>query len=147
VGRPKEFKGGQGIALFTLERVKDEKEELAALAGEWKVKTMNVSGQDDPAKQVGSTTWAVEGAKVMMLERDAPSPIIGLTLDPAAIPPAIDLTSTDGKPTKLKGIYFRQGDRLTIAFRDPQITKTDRPTELKPGGDVTFIVLERVPKK
>jgi hypothetical protein len=68
---------------------------------------------------------------------------MGLKLDPAAIPPAIDFMTTDGKEAKLKGVYFRQKDKLIVSIRVPNLAKTDRPGNLKPADDVTFMVLER----
>jgi RNA polymerase sigma factor (sigma-70 family) len=143
-GRPKELKAGEGVTLVVLERVKGEKEERQALAGEWKVTKVLAAGKDDPAGQVGKTRWIFEGDKVTWLEPNAISPIMGLKLDPAASPPAIDFLTTDGKESKWKGIYFRQSDKLTVCLRWPKSENKNPPSELKPGDDVTFMVLERV---
>jgi uncharacterized protein (TIGR03067 family) len=147
VSRPKEFKGGQGVALFTLERVKDEKEELAALAGEWKAVKEIVKGKETSADEI-RTKWGVKGTDIAMSIGDKDNKVT-IKVDPAAAPTTIDMTVTEGdlKGREVPGVYFRQGDRLTIALCDPKTKKLDRPTELQPGDDVVFIVLERVPKK
>jgi RNA polymerase sigma factor (sigma-70 family) len=145
-GRPKELKAGEGVNFVVLERVKGEQEEQQALAGEWKVTKLIAAGKDDPAGQVGKTRWIFEDAKVTWLEPNAISPIMGLKLDPAAIPPAINFLTTDGKEVKWKGIYFRQNDKLTVCLRWPKSENKTSPSELKTGDDVTFMVLERVAK-
>jgi RNA polymerase sigma factor (sigma-70 family) len=145
-GRPKELKAGEGVVLLVLERVKDEKEERQALAGEWKVTKVDAAGKDDPAGQVGKTRWIFEGDKVTWLEPNAISPIMGLKLDPAASPPTIDFLTTDGKDVRLSGIYFRQGDKLTVCIRFRKSSKKDRPGELKPGDEINYMILERVAK-
>src|SRR5205823_14159716 len=55
--RPKEFKAGKGLALLVLERVKNEKEELAALAGEWRVVKASDSGKEVPADELAKGKW------------------------------------------------------------------------------------------
>jgi RNA polymerase sigma factor (sigma-70 family) len=146
-GRPKEVKAGDGVVLVVLERVKDEKEERQALAGEWTVKSVIAAGKDDPAGQVGKTRWIFEGDKVTWLEPNAISPIMGLKLDPTAAPPTIDFLTTDGKDVRLSGIYFRQGDKLTVCIRFRKSSKKDRPGELKPADEVNYMILERVAKQ
>jgi uncharacterized protein (TIGR03067 family) len=150
-GRPKEFKADKTTGLTVLERVKDEKEELAALAGEWKAVKATVSGKEIPADELEKGWWRIKGAEVAIVGVGEEEGKAALKLDPAAVPPTIDMTITEGpddeKGTVHKGIYFRQGDKLTIAFRDPQTKKDDRPTELKPGDDVDFVIFERAPKK
>ena len=80
---------------------------------------------------------------------DGPTEKAAIKLNPVAAPPTIDITLTQGDETKIvmRGIYFRQDDKLTIAFRDPKTKKDDLPAELKAGDDVAYIVFERVPKK
>jgi uncharacterized protein (TIGR03067 family) len=71
---------------------------------------------------------------------------MGLKLDPAASPPTIDFLTTDGKDVRLSGIYFRQGDKLTVCIRFRKSSKKDRPGELKPGDEINYMILERVAK-
>ena len=53
------------------------------------------------------------------LEPNAISPIMGLKLDPAATPPAIDLLPPTARERICKGIYFRQNDKLTVCLPRP----------------------------
>jgi uncharacterized protein (TIGR03067 family) len=149
--RPKEFKADKEIGLTLLERVKDEKEELAALAGEWKPVKVAVSGREIPADELAKGKWTIKGSEVAIVGQGEPEGKATLKLDPSAVPPTIDMTITEGaeneKGMVIKGIYFRQGDKLTIAFSGPKAKKDDRPKELKEGDDVALVVLERAPKK
>ncbi len=146
--RPAEFKAKEGQLLLVLERIKDEKEERKALAGEWKCVKANVSGKDDGDK-AAPTKWVIEGEDVMLSDENNKSFKATIKLDPAAVPPAIDLTVKEGekKEAELTGIYFRQENKLTLCFADPKVKDAARPTELKPGDGRMFIVLERAPKK
>jgi RNA polymerase sigma factor (sigma-70 family) len=149
-GRPKEFKADDGVSLIVLERIKDEKEELAALAGEWKTVKVTASGKEIPAEQLEKGKWVIKGAEITVSDPSEAEEKAALKIDPTAVPPTIDVTPSEGEPGKgivMKGIYFRQGDKLTIAFRDPGSQKDDRPKELKADDDVAFVVLERTPKK
>lgn len=145
--RPKKFEADKTNGLTVLERVKDEKEERQALAGEWTITKVLAAGTDDPAGQVGKTRWIFEDARVRWLEPNAISPIMGLKLDPAATPPTIDFLTTDGKEVRLSGIYFRQGDKLTVCIRFRKSSKKDRPGELKPADEVNYMILERDAKQ
>jgi RNA polymerase sigma factor (sigma-70 family) len=146
--RPAEFKGGKDLALLVLERVKDEKEELKALAGEWRFTGLSHSGKDAPAADVEKMRWVIadEGGAVAM--SDGPGrPIRGaqLAVAPAEAPAHVTLTLTTGPEVgnTLDGIYFRQGDKLVAAFADPKKKGSTRPKELKPGDGVVYITLER----
>src|SRR5262249_2403403 len=59
VKRPEEFKSGDGLALLVLERVKGEKEELAALAGKWKVTALSNSGKEATAEEIATMSWTI----------------------------------------------------------------------------------------
>lgn len=143
--RPKEFKSAKGVMLSVLERVKDANDELRALAGEWKAVSASVSGRAVPAEEVAKERWVIKGAELTLAVGAPPEEKAELKLDPAALPPTFDFTITEGKEKGhvLRGIYFRQGDKLTLAIRDPKTKKNDRPTELKPGDGVVFEVLKR----
>ncbi|WP_162672870.1 sigma-70 family RNA polymerase sigma factor [Gemmata massiliana] len=149
--RPTEFKPEQGSLLFVLERVKDEKEELKALAGEWKGVSINSSGKELPKAEAEGGKWTIKGAEITVTSEGDPEGKMTIKLDPHATPPTIDLTVTvgvgDEKGNVLKGIYFRQGDKLTICFTDLKKKDSVRPTELKPGAGVALVVFERAPKK
>ena len=127
-GRPKELKAGDGVVLVVLERVKDEKEERQALAGEWKVTTGDRRGEGRPgrsgrARRDGSS----KRPRSRCWNRTPSHPSWAVKLDPAATPPAIDFLTTDGKEVKWKGIYFRQNDKLTVCLplaRSPRTKPT-----------------------
>lgn len=148
-GRPKEVKPGKGVAYIELERVKDAKEELAALAGEWRFTGLSHSGKAAPAAEVEKMRWFVaeEGGAVAI--SDGPGrPVEGaqLAVVPGEAPARVTLTPTTGleKGHALHGIYSRQGDKLYLAFADPNVDGAARPKELKPGKGVAYIELERV---
>ncbi len=149
--RPTEFKPEQGSLLFVLERVKDEKEELKALAGEWKGVSINYSGKELPKAEAEAGKWAIKGSEITITAEGDSEGKMEIKLDPSATPPTIDLTITEGpapeKGNVLKGIYFRQGNKLTICFADPKKKDAVRPTELKPGDGVILVVFERAAKK
>ena len=148
--RPTEFKPGEGLSLFILERVKDEKEELKALAGEWKGTKMSANGKDVPTDEVTKMVWAIKGDELLLTGEGEKGEKATLKLDPAAAPAKLDFTIKEGKEVgnTLTGIYFRQGDKLTVCLADPKRKENAvRPTELKEGDGVIFIVLERAPKK
>ena len=144
VARPKELKAAKGVVLSVLERVKDEKDELKALTGAWKGVSGSVSGKALTAEEVAKEKWVIKGAELTLAVGNSEEKA-ELKLDPAALPPTFDFTITEGKEKGhvLRGIFFRQGDKLTVAIRDPKTKKNDRPTELKPGDGVIFEVLER----
>jgi RNA polymerase sigma factor (sigma-70 family) len=144
--RPTEFRARKGLVFCVLERPKDEKEELKAVAGEWKCVKLNVAGEDAPADEVAKVQWVIDGADVVTGAGKEEKATI--KLDPAASPPTITLTFRDaGREAELLGIYFRQGDKLTLCFADPKVKDAPRPTELKPAKDRAFVVLERAAKK
>ena len=146
--RPTELKAGDKLIFFVLERIKDEKEELKALAGEWRGLTMNVSGKDVSADELATLQWIIDGAEVQLPKSPEKGTKAAIKLDPAAVPPTIDWTIQvdEGKVT-LAGIYFRQENKLTICCADHRVKGATRPTELKPGDGRVFLVLERIPKK
>jgi RNA polymerase sigma factor (sigma-70 family) len=147
-GRPTEFKVGEAMILFTFERIKDEREELKALAGEWKCRKLNVSGKEAPDEEVAKVRWVIDGVNVETGPGKEEKATI--KLDPAASPPAVTLTFRDGGlEAELVGIYFRQGDKLTVCFADPKVKGAARPTELALTDRAVsvLLVLERVPKK
>lgn len=151
MGRPKEFKAAAGVSLAVLERVKDEKDELAALAGEWKGVSLIASGRELPAEEAAKAKWVIKDAEIVLSGESDPVEKAKFKLDSAAVPPTIEITITEGpegeKGNVLRGIYFRQDDRLYFAFRDPKTKKDDRPQELKLGEDIVFVVFIREPKK
>jgi uncharacterized protein (TIGR03067 family) len=147
--RPKELKAGDdGLTLLVFERVKEQKEEMKAFIGEWKGTKLNVSGTDFEGKDA-EVTWNVVGANVLLAGGVFKEEKLAIKLEPKAALPTIDLTvaGSNQKGTELVGIYFRQGDRLTVCFADPKVEGATRPTELKPGDGRVFLVLERKPKK
>ncbi len=149
--RPTEFKPEQGSLLFVLERVKDEKEELKALAGEWKGVSINASGKELPKAEAEAEKWIIKGSEMTIITEGSKGKM-EIKLDPNATPPTTNLTITEGpapeKGNVIKGIYFRQGNKLTICFADPKRKeKAVRPTELKPGDGVILVVFERAAPK
>jgi RNA polymerase sigma factor (sigma-70 family) len=147
-GRPKEFKSSDTTTLAVFERIKDEKQELEAFAGEWKLVQVNTSGKEIAAEELKGAKWVIKGTEVTMGAEGETDEKASLKLDPSAIPPAITVTIEGKEKGKtLVGIYFRQDDKLTICFRDPKDKNIERPTDLKPGEGHAFVVLERIPKK
>jgi RNA polymerase sigma factor (sigma-70 family) len=146
--RPTEFKGGKGQVFVVLERLKDEKEELKALQGEWKGVKMTTSGKDVPADEVAKMRLVFDGGDVQFTSADEKKKS-SIKLDPAAVPPKIDLIVKHGQETRteLVGVYFRRENKLTICFADQNVKGAVRPTELKSGDATVYFVLERVPKK
>ena len=149
-GRPAEFKGGEGLSLLTLERVKDQKDELAALDGEWQAVTASVSGVEDPAEVVKTISWTVTAEGQGSLTEGGQAVKADFAVDPARAPAHLTMTLTDGPAPErglaLDGIYFRQGDKLFVALADPKTKGAERPKELKPGKGVAYITLERKKK-
>jgi uncharacterized protein (TIGR03067 family) len=148
--RPKEFKSVDGVVLLTLERVKDEKDELAALAGKWKVTALNNSGNKAPANEIATMSWTINTTGEVVADDGDGSPPGKMTLKvtPAEAPAHVSMTPTEGpeKGNTCEGIYFRQADKLFFAFADDK-KKADRPKELKPGDGVVYITFERVSDK
>jgi uncharacterized protein (TIGR03067 family) len=151
-GRPKELKAGEGVVLTVFERVKDEKEELAALAGKWRVTAVNVSGKDAEvtAAQLEKMSWTIRetGEAASDAGDGGPTQKLTLKVNPAEAPARIVATATDGPENGrvTEGIYFRQGDKLIFAFADPE-TNTARPKNLKPGAGVAYLAFERAARK
>jgi uncharacterized protein (TIGR03067 family) len=166
-GRPTEFKADATQGVIVLERVRDEKAELAALAGEW-AGTKLVFVPEGPREVPGAVNggllawgeeeivadtgakpkWVIGGAGLRFAGAGEPGETATVRLDPAASPPAIDLTVTrGGGTTKLAGIYWRRGNKLALCFADPEAKAAARPTALTPSPDVLFYTLERTPKK
>src|SRR5262249_26258739 len=102
-----------------------------------------------PAEELEKGKWVIKGAEIALAVRSGEAKA-AIKLDPSAAPPTIELTITEGEEQEkglvMKGIYFRQDDKLTLAFGDKD-KKDTAPSELKPGEGVAFLVLERVPKK
>lgn len=146
-GRPKELKAGEGVAYVELERVKAPKDELAALAGEWKAVAASISGVDDPAEVAKTISWTITAEGRGTLTEGGQAVKADFAVDPAKAPAHLTMTLTDGPPAEvglaLDGIYFRQGDKLLVAFVDPKTKGAARPTEVKPGKGVAYIALER----
>jgi uncharacterized protein (TIGR03067 family) len=149
-GRPKEFKASDTTTLAVFERIRDEKQELAALEGEWKpVKIFNSSGKEAAAEELKGARWVMKGTEILVGKEGEKEEKASFKVDPGALPPAIDITVDGGNENGIKmlGIYFRQDDKLTICFRDPKDKNTDRPTTFKPGDGNALAVFERIPKK
>ncbi|MBX9625341.1 MAG: TIGR03067 domain-containing protein, partial [Gemmataceae bacterium] len=150
--RPKKFEPGERVSLVVLERVKGEKDELAALAGEWKVTALPPDGVATPADAPDKMRWTItDKGEVTMDDGDGRPPgKARLAVAPAEAPAHITMTATDGpKPEigrAIEGVYFRTGDKLLIAFADPKAPGANRPAAVKPGDGVAYIALERKKK-
>jgi uncharacterized protein (TIGR03067 family) len=65
-------------------------------------------------------------------------------LDPTQKPKTIDLVDVDVEKKRLiRGIYFLEGDTLTVCYREAE--KGERPTEFatKPDSGFVLFVLKR----
>ena len=148
-GRPTEFKADKTQMIEVFERVKDEKAELKAFAGEWTGKRYVFGDGDFELDTTAKPKWTFDGTEVVLSGTGEPCEKATVKLDTSETPPTIELTVTQGKGkvTKLVGIYSRQENKLTVCFRDPKWKDVPPPTVLAPDVDGLYYILERAPKK
>jgi uncharacterized protein (TIGR03067 family) len=147
-GRPTEFKSDETQAVNVLQRIRDEKAELKALAGRWRGERLVLAEEEVISDKNAQPNWTIDGTDVVLTGTGEQGERATIKIDPSATPPAIDLTVTRGaaRGTTLVGIYCLQDDKLTVCFTSPKVKNPSRPAELQPDSDVLFYVLDRKKK-
>lgn len=121
-----------------------DKKESARFTGTWALAELTYDGSDYTKLKLKISFKANEGTIQGNDKVTNEYSKIKLKLDPAAKPPAVDITITDGSQTdaKMLGIYeFKDGELRMCA----KVFGTDRPKEFAApqGSGNVFIVLKR----
>lgn len=130
----------------------DQKDDQAKLQGEWEVVSMEFPNQKLDKEALAKSKLVVKDNE-WMPTIDGREYKFTFTLDTSKSPKELDLVSVKkgvvaGKGTTAgstwQGIYKIDGDSLT--FCRSSSSKGERPTELKAGENVVFIVYKRAAK-
>jgi uncharacterized protein (TIGR03067 family) len=111
------------------------------LQGEWKVQSLENAGKKAEPKEFANWKLIVSGDKMKALDGKDVMDEYSFRLDPAAKPPAIDMTILAGesKDKTLVGIYRLEGDTLTVCVSEPG--KRDRPKEFRTTEKESHLLL------
>lgn len=132
--------------VFAVSAAQDNaaKKDLDAMQGDWQAVAVEVDGNKLPDEEVKSARLTFKGDKVITTDKGARTHEATVKLDPTKKPKTIDIlpaTGADAGKTQL-GIYSIEGDKLIIC--GGKGSEGARPTELKSGQDVVYIVLQRI---
>jgi uncharacterized protein (TIGR03067 family) len=107
------------------------RDDLKKLQGRWVLIYWVEDGRRQREKE--KLIWLIEGNHVSTLtDGPLPRPFF-ISLDPHSTPPAIDVRSSQKKPSYLFGRYSVDGDTLRVCFG-----KGKRPAGLSGGEEATF---------
>ena len=128
----------------------DPKDDRAKIQGTWEVVEFVVNGQTIPEEQSKEMRLAFTEDKMTLTGSNGQNKReYTYSLDPAAMPRAIDTSPLDGpfKGKKGPAIYELDGDSLKLCI--PNKETKDRPTEFKSpkGSNLGLFVLRRVKTK
>lgn len=136
------------LAITLLSAADDPKEgvvkkEMEKFQGSWKFVSMEVDGKKKPDEDINKYTVVLKGDQWTVSEGDKVAAKVTFKPDPATKPKSIDLVDVE-KKRLIRGIYFFEGDMLTVCDRGSE--KGDRPSKFGTKLDSGFVlfVLKRV---
>jgi uncharacterized protein (TIGR03067 family) len=92
-------------------------EELKRLTGTWRVVSLEVAGKPLPGEAAGRLKVVIKGGQLTLEEKGKPATSMGMQIDPAQRPKALDLLIARGEEkVRWKCIYALEGDRLKICM-------------------------------
>jgi uncharacterized protein (TIGR03067 family) len=136
------------LLLGAASLVADEKKELEALDGTWKVEAFTVDGMKLPDELIKKVMFVIKDGKYTITIDGKEEETGTIKLDPDKTPKTIEFGITGGKDKgkKQPGIYKLDGDTFTFCMAHPG--ETERPTKLESAKDSKTVlsVLKREKK-
>jgi len=131
-------------AFLAADDKKDDavKEELKKFEGTWKIKSMEVGGQELPAEARDKMRLVFKGDKLTMKGAPDGDKETTFTIDPSKKPGHIDIQPPKGEKSALVGIYKFDNNMLVICGSEAGARPGDFTT--KGGKDVGMMTLERL---
>jgi uncharacterized protein (TIGR03067 family) len=118
------------------------KEELKKFEGTWKIKSMEVGGQELPAEARDKMRLIFKGDKLTMKGAPDGDKETTFTIDPSKKPAFIDIQPAKGDKVGLVGIYKFDKETLVICGSEASARPGDFTT--KDGKDVGLMTLEKL---
>jgi uncharacterized protein (TIGR03067 family) len=118
------------------------KEELKKFEGTWKIKSMEVGGQELPAEARDKMRLVFKGDKLTMKGTPDGDKETTFTIDPSKKPAYIDIQPPKGEKSALVGIYKFDKETLVICGSEAGARPGDFTT--KNGKDVGLMTLEKL---
>jgi uncharacterized protein (TIGR03067 family) len=133
------------MLLTGLSLAGDDKKDLEALQGNWKVESIKSGdGKDVPKEAAADFLVVVKGNEMKLNAKDTTLQSFKIKVDSTKTPKAIDFEHLDGedKGKTEQGIYKVEGDTITFVTND---FDGGRPTEFvaKQGTKHQLIVLKK----
>jgi uncharacterized protein (TIGR03067 family) len=127
------------VATVSPALAQQAKKTPAELHGHWKLVILGFEGREIKMRD-NMPFWVIKGNQVLY----GGDPLATLVVDPATIPPLLDLCYTDSKRV-FEAVYAVEGDRLTICLNQRTQGVKERPLDFVTQGqpDRRLLIFER----